>query len=97
MNLDKYANKLAKEIGEEATFWYLCNIKSAYYHKHGEYPSKSEFNSFGSKLVGAQTGPSAEAAMALNTSTKKKRKKKKEKNKDKKVLSQFNKKYKIWK
>lgn len=29
MTLDKYAEKLANDIGEPATFWHLCNIGNA--------------------------------------------------------------------
>lgn len=97
MTLDEYAEKLANDIGEPATFWHLCNIKSAYYHKYGRYPSKEEFDSFGSKLVEVQPRPSEDAlkVMALDEPKEGEKQGKKE-NKDKK-LSQFNKKYKIWK
>lgn len=101
MTLDEYTKKMANDIGEPATFWHLCNIRSAYYHKYGKYPSKEEFDSFGSKLVGVQPRPSADAlkAIALDKpkKKKKKRKSKKEGNKDKEKLSPFNKEYKIWK
>ena len=30
MTLDEYAEKLANDIGKPATFWHLCNIRSAY-------------------------------------------------------------------
>ena len=75
MTLDKYTKKMANDIGEPATFWHLCNIRSAYYHKYGKYPSKEEFDSFGSKLVGVQPRPSADAlkAIALDKPKKKKR------------------------
>lgn len=94
MTLDEYLKKMENDIGRSATFWHLCNIRSAYYHKYGEYPSKEELYFFGSKLVGAQTRPSADAlkVIALDES-----KEVEEENKNKEKVSQFNKKYKIWK
>lgn len=96
MTLDEYAKKLANDIGEPATFWHLCNIRSAYYHKYGRYPSKDEFDSFGCKLVGAHPRPSVDALKVMALDEPKEGEKQKRKIKIKK-LSPFNKKYKIWK
>ena len=96
MALDEYAEKLANDIGKPATFWHLCNIRSAYYHKYGRYPPKEEFDSFGRKLVGVQPRPSVDALKVMALDEPKEGEKQKEENKDKKLLP-FNKKYKIWK
>lgn len=66
----------------------ISNIYSTHDWTYGRYPSEEEFDSFGSKLVGVQPHPSVDEP--------KEGEKQKEENKDKK-LSQFNKKYKIWK
>lgn len=83
--LDEYCDNLAKSMPESAVLWHLYNIKSAYYHEHGRYPSKDEFISFADSKLGTN---SRQACILTE---------KKSVENLQREYSPFNKKYKIWK